>query len=70
MAIRKGWSFEKDTISSKELDSLPVQFEWDMFPATYSNYELVPKLPGIYIFRAIKISVLQKVYYQHLYILA
>ena len=54
MAIRKGWSLERDTISSKELDSLLAQFEWDMFPATYSNYELVPKLPGIYIFRAIK----------------
>ena len=47
MAIRKGWSLEKDTISSKELDSLLDKFEWDMFPATYANYELVPKLPGI-----------------------
>lgn len=54
MGIRKGWSLEKDTISSKELDNLLDQFEWDMFPATYANYQLVPEQAGIYIFRAVK----------------
>jgi len=54
MAIRKGWTLNKDKINYQEINSLLNEFEWDMFPATYANFESVPKLPGIYIFRAIK----------------
>ena len=54
MAIRKNWSLDRDTVNSDEINALLEKFEWDLFPATYANYDNVPNLPGIYIFRAIK----------------
>tara|TARA_B100000989_G_C19218898_1_gene335012 strand:+ start:67 stop:543 length:477 start_codon:yes stop_codon:yes gene_type:complete len=54
MTIRKNWSLDRDTVNSDEVNALLEKFEWDLFPATYANYGRVPKLPGIYIFRATK----------------
>lgn len=54
MAIRKGWSIDPIEINTPELNDLLNKIEWNNFPASYNNLDRVPKLPGIYIFSAIK----------------
>jgi hypothetical protein len=48
MIISKGWT-DSQTILDESKDVL-TNFEWDSFSANYGNKNLVPKLPGLYIF--------------------
>ena len=54
MAIEKGWSTDSTIMSSDLLSELLEKFEWDVFPATYNNYDRAPREAGIYIFSGIK----------------
>ena len=53
MLNSNGWTDDKEILyQSKEV---LIDFEWDAFPATYGNKNIVPKMPGLYIFSS-KIS--------------